>query len=51
MPLFTHYCNFFFKKNQVTMENNIYYTFCHIIFCSALQKVLLLRLGLFSIVT
>jgi hypothetical protein len=37
------------------MENNpkrsIYYTFCHIMFCSALQKVLLLRLGLFSIVT
>jgi hypothetical protein len=37
------------------MENNpkrsIYYTFCHIIFCSALQKVLLLRLRLFSIVT
>jgi hypothetical protein len=34
------------------MENNpkrnIYYTFCHIIFF--LQKVLLLRLGLFSIV-
>jgi hypothetical protein len=33
------------------MENNpkrnIYYTFCHIIFF--LQKVLLLRLGLFSI--
>jgi hypothetical protein len=35
------------------MENNpkrnIYYTFCHIIFFY-LQKVLLLRLGLFSIV-
>jgi hypothetical protein len=37
------------------MENNtkrsIYYTFCHIISCFALQKVLLLRLGLFSIAT
>jgi hypothetical protein len=37
------------------MENNPkrsnYYTFWDIIFCSALQKVLLLRLGLFSIVT
>jgi hypothetical protein len=36
------------------MENNpkrnIYYTFCHIIFFFYLQRVLLLRLGLFSIV-
>jgi hypothetical protein len=36
------------------MENNpkrnIYYTFCHIFFFFNLQKVLLLRLGLFSIV-
>jgi hypothetical protein len=41
------------KKIKYTMENspkrNIYYTFCHIIFFY-LQKVLLLRLGLFSIV-
>jgi hypothetical protein len=41
------------KKIKYTMENspkrNIYYTFCYIIFFN-LQKVLLLRLGLFSIV-
>jgi hypothetical protein len=41
------------KKINYTMENNpkrnIYYTFCHIIFFFNLQKVLLLRLGLFSI--
>jgi hypothetical protein len=41
------------KKIKYTMENNpkrnIYYTFCHIIIFFNLQKVLLLRLGLFSI--
>jgi hypothetical protein len=42
------------KKIKYTMENNpkrnIYYMFRQIIFFLKLQKVLLLRLGLFTIV-